>query len=301
MERVSKIAIESGYLEIPEDKIINIYDINKYQSNEITIITTGSQGEPMAALSRIANSQHRHISIQKDDFIIISASPIPGNKKAMSSLIDKLLLCGAKVIYDEIEEVHVSGHACKDELRLIHRLIKPKFFMPVHGEYRHLVEHKQIAEDLGMKSESIFIMENGRILELNKDSAKKLDKVEHGSILVDGLGIGDIGNIVLRDRKKLAEDGVVTIVMTIDENEFKILTGPDILTRGFVYVRESEELIQQLKCIANSEVERCLSNQIKEWNQIKYNLKIEIGNYIYEKTHRRPMILPIIMNVSSIR
>ena len=301
MERVSKIAIESGYLEIPEDKIINIYDINKYPSNEVTIITTGSQGEPMAALSRIANSQHRHISIQKDDFIIISASPIPGNKKAMSSLIDKLFLCGAKVIYDEIEEVHVSGHACKDELRLIHRLIKPKFFMPVHGEYRHLVEHKQIAEDLGMKSESIFIMENGRILELNKDSAKKLDNVEHGSILVDGLGIGDVGNIVLRDRKKLAEDGVVTIVMTIDENEFKILTGPDILTRGFVYVRESEELMQQLKCIANSEVERCLSNQIKEWNQIKYNLKIEIGNYIYEKTHRRPMILPIIMDVSSIR
>jgi beta-CASP RNase J family ribonuclease len=299
MERVCKIAIESGYLNIPKEKIINIYDINKYPSNEITIITTGSQGEPMAALSRIANEQHKHISIQKDDFIIISASPIPGNQKAVSSLIDKLFKSGAKVIYDEIEEVHVSGHACKNELRLIHALIKPKFFIPVHGEYRHLVEHKLLAKDLGMKSENIFIMENGGVLELNKHSAKKLGTVEHGSILIDGLGIGDVGNIVLRDRKGLGEDGVVTIVMTIDDNECTLLTGPDILTRGFVYVRESEELINQLKYIANYEVEMCLSNQIKEWSQIKYNLKSKIGDYIYKETRRRPIILPIIKNIKT--
>ena len=234
MERVCKIAIESGYLNIPNDKIIKIQDVNKYADNNVTIITTGSQGEPMAALSRIAKNEHKHITIKRNDFVIISASPIPGNEKSVSGLIDNLIKCGAEVIYNKIEEVHVSGHACKNELRLIHRLIKPKFFMPVHGEYRHLIEHRELAIDLGMKSEDIFIMENGRVLELDENTAKQTIEIDNGLILIDGLGIGDVGNIVLNDRKYLGEDGIITIVMTIDEQECKLLSGPDILTRGFV-------------------------------------------------------------------
>lgn len=299
MERVSKIAIESGYLNIEKDNIINIQDINKYKSNEITIITTGSQGEPMSALSRIGNEQHRHINLRSDDLIIISASPIPGNEKAVSNLINNLLKYDSKVIYNKIEEVHVSGHACKTELKLIHSLIKPKFFMPVHGEYRHLVEHKNLACELGMKPENIFIMANGRVLELDKDSARKTYMVENGNVLIDGLGIGDIGNIVLRDRKSLGEDGLITIVVTIDQKEGKILAGPDILSRGFVYVRESEELINNIKAIAYNEIKMCLDNEIKAWNKIKYNLKEKINEYIYINTRRNPMILPIIMDVDT--
>lgn len=300
MERVCKIAIESGYLNIPNDKIIKIQDVNKYADNNVTIITTGSQGEPMAALSRIANNEHKHITIKRNDFVIISASPIPGNEKSVSGLIDNLIKCGAEVIYNKIEEVHVSGHACKNELRLIHRLIKPKFFMPVHGEYRHLIEHRELAIDLGMKSEDIFIMENGRVLELDENTAKQTIEVDNGLILIDGLGIGDVGNIVLNDRKYLGEDGIITIVMTIDEQECKLLSGPDILTRGFVYVRESEELIRQMTKLAKEEIQLCLSNNINSWSEIKFNIKIKIRDYIYEELGRRPMILPVIMNVSKI-
>ncbi|RDY22488.1 ribonuclease J [Romboutsia maritimum] len=297
MERVSKIAIESGYLKIDENEIVNIYDVNKFDPEKITIITTGSQGEPMAALSKIASGEHRHISVQEGDFIIISASPIPGNQKAISNLIDKLFIRGADVIYNDIEEVHVSGHACKSELKLIHTLVRPKYFMPVHGEYRHLVEHKILAQDLGMKSENIFIMDIGNVLELSKNTAKITGKVPSGSVIVDGIGIGDIGNIVLRDRKDIGENGVITIVMTIDQKNSMLLAGPDILTRGFVYVRESEELINELREIAKVEVQKCLDNNIREWNKIKRSIKEAIGDYVYINIKRRPTILPIIMEV----
>ena len=297
MERVYKIAIESGYLKLDDKNIVNIRDIDKYEPNEITIITTGSQGEPMAALSRIANDEHKHIKLKSDDFVIISASPIPGNEKSVSNLINNLLKYGAEVIYNQIEEVHVSGHACKNELRLIHRLLKPKFFMPVHGECKHLIQHKNLACELGMEPEDIFIMKNGEVLELDKDSAKIHGIVENGAILIDGLGVGDVGNIVLRDRKSLGEDGIITIVVTIDKKEYKILSGPDILSRGFVYVRESEELTSNIKSIAHDEVQACLDNKIISWNRIKDNLRFKVNEYVYRETRRRPTILPIIMEV----
>lgn len=297
MERVSKIAIESGYLDVAEDSIINIHDIKNFNESEITIITTGSQGEPMSALSRIANAEHKHIKIKENDFIIISASPIPGNERATSKLIDKLLNAGAEVIYNEIEEVHVSGHACKEELKLIHRLVKPKFFMPVHGEYRHLVEHKLLAQELGMQPENIFLMETGRVLELTSNSGEMLGKVNCGSVIVDGKGVGDVGNIVLADRERLGSDGVITVVVTIDSSEFKLLAGPDILTRGFVYVRESEALIKELRKVAQIEIENCLDNNIKDWNTIKFNIKSALGKNIYNKVKRTPTILPVIMEI----
>lgn len=297
MERVSKIAIESGYLDVAEDSIINIHDIKNFNESEITIITTGSQGEPMSALSRIANAEHKHIKIKENDFIIISASPIPGNERATSKLIDKLLNAGAEVIYNEIEEVHVSGHACKEELKLIHRLVKPKFFMPVHGEYRHLVEHKLLAQELGMQLENIFLMETGRVLELTSNSGEVLGKVNCGSVIVDGKGVGDVGNIVLADRERLGSDGVITVVVTIDSSEFKLLAGPDILTRGFVYVRESEALIKELRKVAKIEIENCLDNNIKDWNTIKFNIKSALGKNIYNKVKRTPTILPVIMEI----
>lgn len=297
MERVSKIAIESGYLDVAEDSIINIHDIKNFNESEITIITTGSQGEPMSALSRIANAEHKHIKIKENDFIIISASPIPGNERATSKLIDKLLNAGAEVIYNEIEEVHVSGHACKEELKLIHRLVKPKFFMPVHGEYRHLVEHKLLAQELGMQPENIFLMETGRVLELTSNSGEVLGKVNCGSVIVDGKGVGDVGNIVLADRERLGSDGVITVVVTIDSSEFKLLAGPDILTRGFVYVRESEALIKELRKVAKIEIENCLDNNIKDWNTIKFNIKSALGKNIYNKVKRTPTILPVIMEI----
>lgn len=297
MERVSKIAIESGYLDIAEDSIINIHDIKNFNESEITIITTGSQGEPMSALSRIANAEHKHIKIKENDCIIISASPIPGNERATSKLIDKLLNAGAEVIYNEIEEVHVSGHACKEELKLVHRLVKPKFFMPVHGEYRHLVEHKLLAQELGMQPENIFLMETGRVLELTSNSGEMLGKVNCGSVIVDGKGVGDVGNIVLADRERLGSDGVITVVVTIDSSEFKLLSGPDILTRGFVYVRESEALIKELRKVAQIEIENCLDNNIKDWNTIKFNIKSALGKNIYNKVKRTPTILPVIMEI----
>lgn len=297
MERVSKIAIESGYLDVAEDSIINIHDIKNFNESEITIITTGSQGEPMSALSRIANAEHKHIKIKENDFIIISASPIPGNERATSKLIDKLLNAGAEVIYNEIEEVHVSGHACKEELKLIHRLIKPKFFIPVHGEYRHLVEHKLLAQELGMQPENIFLMETGRVLELTSNSGEMLGKVNCGSVIVDGKGVGDVGNIVLADRERLGSDGVITVFITIDSSEFKLLAGPDILTRGFVYVRESEALIKELRKVAQIEIENCLDNNIKDWNTIKFNIKSALGKNIYNKVKRTPTILPVIMEI----
>lgn len=295
MEKISSMAMELGYMKLSEDQLISVDDIDKYSSDKITIITTGSQGEPMAALSRIAYSNHRKITIKKGDVVIISASPIPGNEKLISKLIDELFRKGAEVIYNALEEVHVSGHACQEELKLMHTLIKPKFFMPVHGEYRHLKQHELLAENLGMDSKNIFVLENGQVLELNRNSAARSARVTCGTVMIDGLGIGDVGNIVLRDRKHLSQDGVVTIVVTIDRASFSILSGPDIITRGFVYMKESGDLISEAREVVKAELDKCMENKIKDWFTIKSNIKYSLGGFLYNKTRRRPIILPIIM------
>ena len=297
MESISKLALELGYLHIPEEMIIEIDDINNYNNENITIITTGSQGEPMAALARIAYGNHKKIKILNDDLFVISASPIPGNDKLISKVINQLFKKGAEVIYEDLEEVHVSGHAYREELKLMHRLIKPRYFMPVHGEYRHLKHHKDLAIELGMNSENIFILDKGEILNIDNSEAKKYGKVHAGTILVDGLGVGDVGTLVLRDRKHLAQDGLVNIVVTIDKESYTIIAGPDIITRGFVYVKESEELINELKDIATEELQNCLDEKILEWYLIKTNIKKAIERYIYDKTKRRPTIIPIIMEI----
>lgn len=297
MENISKVSFELGYLHIPEGMLIEIDDINNYSNENITIITTGSQGEPMAALARIAFANHRKIKIEKDDLFIISASPIPGNDKLISKVINQLFKQGADVIYEDLEEIHVSGHAYKEELKLMHRLISPKYFLPVHGEYRHLKHHKDLAISLGMDSKDIFIAERGEVLEINNECAKISGKVRSGTVLVDGLGVGDVGTLVLRDRKHLAQDGLVNVVVTIEKESFAIIAGPDIITRGFVYVKESEELIKELKQIATEELESCLNNKILEWYLIKTNIKKAIERYIYDKTKRRPTIIPIIMEI----
>lgn len=295
MENISKVAMELGYLHIPEASIIDVDDLKNYPNDAVTLITTGSQGEPMAALARIAFSNHRKINIEAKDTYIISSSPIPGNDKLISRVINQLFKSGAEVIYDELEGVHVSGHANKEELKLIHTLIKPKYFMPVHGEYRHLKHHCDLAESLEMDKNNMFILQLGEFLELTEDSCKKEGKIKVGGIYVDGLGVGDVGTIVLRDRRHLAQDGMLTIVVAIDLDTLTIASGPDVITRGFVYVKESEELINIVKNIAEVEVDKCLSVGIVEWYVIKGNIKKSVEKYIYEKTKRRPTIIPIIM------
>ena len=297
MERISEIAINLGYLTIPEGTLIDLKDIKLYNNNKITIVTTGSQGEPMAALTRIAASSHRSINIEKDDTVIISATPIPGNQKPVSKVINDLTRKGANVIYKSIEEIHVSGHACQEELKLIHSLLKPKFFMPIHGETKHLIQHGKIAEEMGLNKSNIFIIENGDILNLTKKSARVTGKVHSGKILIDGSGIGDVGNVVLRDRKYLSQDGIITIVVVIDRESQAILSGPDVVTRGFIYVRESEELVKDIRFVANKTIEKCINNDITQWSQIKRNMRNDISFFIYGKTKRNPMIIPIIMEV----
>lgn len=297
MENISKVAFDLGYLNIPEGMLIEIDDINNFSNENITIITTGSQGEPMAALARIAFGNHRKIKIESDDLFIISASPIPGNDKLISKVINQLFKKGVDVIYEDLEEVHVSGHAYREELKLMHRLIKPKYFMPVHGEYRHLKHHKDLAISLGMESKDVFMLDRGEVLEINDSSARISGKVTTGTVLVDGLGVGDVGTLVLRDRKHLAQDGLVNIVVTIEKESYSIIAGPDIITRGFVYVKESEDLIKELKQIATDELQNCLDDKILEWYLIKTNVKKALERYIYDKTKRRPTIIPIIMEI----
>ena len=295
MENISKVAMELGYLHIPNNEVVSIDDLKKYENDKITLITTGSQGEPMASLARIAFSNHRKITIELNDTFIISASPIPGNDKLISRVINQLFRKGADVIYEDLEDVHVSGHAYQEELKLIHTLVHPKYFMPVHGEYRHLKHHGDLAENLGMKKNNIFILETGNVLELTKDGCKKEGKVRTGAIFVDGLGVGDVGNIVLRDRRHLAQDGMLTIVVAIERDTLSIVSGPDVITRGFVYVKESEALINKVKELSVNELERCLSMGVIEWYVLKGNIKKTVVNYIYETTKRRPTIIPIIM------
>lgn len=295
MENISKVAMELGYLHIPENSVLSIDDLKDYDNRKITLITTGSQGEPMASLARIAFSNHRKIAIEHEDTFIISASPIPGNDKLISRVINELFRKGADVIYEDLADVHVSGHAYQEELKLIHTLVNPKYFMPVHGEYRHLKHHGDLAENLGMDKNNIFILETGNVLELTKNGCKKEGKVRIGAVFVDGLGVGDVGNIVLRDRRHLAQDGMLTIVVAIERETLSIVSGPDVITRGFVYVKESEELINKVKEISVIEVEKCLEIGVIEWYVLKSNVKKAVENYIYEKTKRRPTIIPIIM------
>ncbi|SFD29827.1 ribonuclease J [Clostridium uliginosum] len=297
MEKISEVAISLGYLFIPKEMIIDLNKIKDYSNERVTIITTGSQGEPMAALTRIASGTHRSIQIENGDMVIISASPIPGNQKAVSSVINDLTQKGANVIYGAIEDIHVSGHACQQELRLIHALLKPKFFIPVHGEYKHLINHAKIAEDMGMDKSNIFILETGDVFELARKKAQVAGKVQSGRVLIDGMGVGDVGNIVLSDRKKLAEDGIITVVIVIDRENKTIISGPNIVTRGFVYVRDSEELIRDIRRIVVKSVERCLDNNVTEWSEIKNSIRREVDNFVYTKMKRRPMVLPIITEI----
>ncbi|HAE91119.1 ribonuclease J [Tissierella praeacuta] len=297
MTNTISVALELGYLHIQEGTLIDINDMNKYSSNEITIITTGSQGEPMSALSRIAAGEHKKIEIQPEDLVIISATPIPGNEKTVSKVINNLVESGTKVIFEALADVHVSGHACQEELKLIHTLVKPKYFIPVHGEYRHLKKHAEIAESLGLSRENIFILENGRVIEFTKDSAELNGFVPAGNILVDGLGVGDVGNIVLRDRKHLSEDGLIVIVVTISKKEGVVLAGPDIISRGFVYVRESEDLMEEARNVVKAVLDDCEQKNITDWATLKSSIRDTLRNHLYGKIKRNPMILPIIMEV----
>ncbi|MBU3811373.1 MAG: ribonuclease J [Candidatus Niameybacter stercoravium] len=297
MERITEVARALGYLEIPDNTLINLEDMGKYTQDQLTIITTGSQGEPMAALARIAFGNHRMIRVEPDDLFIISASPIPGNDKLVSRVINELYKKGVEVIYKAIEDVHVSGHAYKEELKLMQSLTHPKFFMPAHGEYRHLKHHKDLAKQMGMKDDHIFIMQDGDVLELDREKAAVTGHVRAGNILVDGIGVGDVGNIVLRDRRHLAEEGMLIVVAAIDLETYSIMGGPDVITRGFVYAKNSEELIEAVRVAATKELEMCLAYQMVEWYMLKANIKKVVEQLLYEKTKRRPTILPIIMEV----
>lgn len=297
MEQVSQVAMELGYLELPEDHLVNVDEIQNYPVDKITILTTGSQGEPMAALARIASSTHRKIKLDKGDTVIISSSPIPGNEKFISRVINELFRKGVDVIYSAIEEVHVSGHACQEELKLIHTLVRPKYFMPVHGEYKHLKQHALLATRLGMDPQNIFTLETGQVLEIGNTEVKINGRVPSGAIMVDGIGIGDVGNIVLRDRKHLAQDGILTVVATIEKESYSVIAGPDIVTRGFIYVKESEHLLNEAREVVRIELDKCLERKITEWVVLKTNIKDALGEFLYQRTKRRPIILPIIMEV----
>ena len=272
--------------------------MKKYnKSDKITIITTGSQGEPMAGLSRIAYGTHRNISIENDDLFIISASPIPGNDKLVSRVINQLFRKGVEVIYEDLEDIHVSGHAYKEELKLIHTLTKPKYFMPVHGEYRHLKHHSDLAVKLGMDKSNVFTLETGQVLEISKDKAIATEKVHTGVIFVDGIGVGDVGNIVLRDRQMLSENGMILVVFSLESTTGALVGGPDIITRGFVYVRESEDLVDEIREYAKEQIEKLIKSHVTEWSSIKAGLRQNLCDFVYKKTKRNPMILPIITEV----
>lgn len=296
MVNVVAVATELGYLNIPDNMLIDLNDISKYEDNEIVLITTGSQGEPMSALARMASAEHKKVEIKRGDLIIISAHPIPGNEKLISKVINSLFEKGAEVVYDE-SDIHVSGHAKQEELKLMHRLVRPKFFMPAHGEYRMLKIHAELAEELGMPSQNIFVNKTGDVLEIDRNSAKVTGTIPTGNVLVDGLGVGDVGNIVLRDRKHLSEDGLMIVVVTISKEDGRVLAGPDIISRGFVYVRESEDLMDGAKNVIKDVLRDCEDRNIKEWAYLKNNIKESLKEYLYQKTKRNPMILPIIMEV----
>ncbi len=294
MINVVKTASELGYITIPENTIIEINDVKRYRDDQVVLIMTGSQGEPMAALSRMATSDHKQIDIKPGDVVILSSTPIPGNEKTVSKVVNELCKKGAEVIR---EDTHVSGHAAQEELKLIHTLIRPKYFIPVHGEYRHLQKHTELAMELGMKRNNIVIASIGEIIELGSDQIKIAGNVPSGQVLVDGLGVGDVGNIVLRDRKHLSQDGLLIVVMTLEKESGIVVAGPDIISRGFVYVREAENLMEEAKLVVRKALDRCEDKHIVEWSQIKTIVKDDLREFVWQKTKRSPMILPIIMEV----
>ncbi|MCI8570463.1 MAG: ribonuclease J [Lachnospiraceae bacterium] len=294
MVNIIETATSLGYLSIPDNTLIDIEQIKNYPDEKTVVITTGSQGESMAALSRMAEDNHRKISIGPTDTVIFSSHPIPGNEKAVTNVINELLLKGADVIF---QDVHVSGHACQEEIKLLYTLVHPKYAIPIHGEYKHLKAQAKIANELGIAKENIFILQSGDVLELTQESALVAGKVPVGDILVDGLGVGDVGNIVLRDRQHLAEDGILIVVLGLDGATDELVSGPDIVSRGFVYVRESDELMDEARIVVNEAVNSCLDRGIADWGKLKSSIKDSLGEYVWRKTKRRPMILPIIMEI----
>ena len=292
MVNIISTAIELGYLDVPDNIIIDIENLKNYTDDQIVIITTGSQGEAMAALSRMAGSIHKKLYIKPGDTVIFSSTPIPGNEKSVAKVINELSQLGANVI---VQDTHVSGHACQEEIKLIYALTKPKYAVPVHGEYRHLKTHAQIARDMGVAKENVFVLESGNVLELSADCGKIVDTVVSKGVLVDGLGVGDVGNIVLRDRQLLSENGLIIIVVTLEKGSKQVLAGPDIVSRGFVYVRESENLMDEAREVVEIAIDRCLRNNITDWGKIKVEIRDTLGDFIRKKTKRNPMILPIIM------
>ena len=290
-------AVKLGYMKAPENTFIDIDLIKNYPDNRLVIITTGSQGETMSALTRMAAGEHKKVEITPNDLVIISATPIPGNEKLVSNVIDDLMQIGAEVVYSALEDIHVSGHACQEEQKLILALTKPKFFIPVHGEYRQLKAHSETAKMMGVEPNNIFMSVNGRVLELNQNETKFTTSVPSGKILVDGLGVGDVGSVVLRDRQHLSQDGLIVIVMTMDNNTGEIVSGPDVISRGFVYVRESENLMDDVKKVIREEVQMLENQGVRDWATIKSTLKDHVRDYIFQKTKRNPMILPIIMSL----
>ena len=297
MENVLKVSVELGYLKIPNGTLLDINAIKSLPKNKIVIVSTGSQGENMSALYRMAFSGHRQVEIQAGDRVIISASAIPGNEKAIGRIINELYRKGADVVYDKLADLHVSGHACQEELKIIHALTKPRFFIPVHGEQRHLQAHSKLAQTMGMEPKNIFISDIGKVLELTKATCKWGGTVPAGKILVDGTGVGDVGSVVLRDRKHLAQDGMIVVVVNLSSEDGSVITGPDIITRGFVYVKESENLIEEMRVIAAHAIDRCISSGSCDWSALKANIKNDLSGYLFKTTKRNPMILPVIMEI----
>ena len=297
MENVLKVSVELGYLKIPNGTLVDINAIKSLPKNKIVIVSTGSQGENMSALYRMAFSGHRQVEIQAGDRVIISASAIPGNEKAIGRIINELYRKGADVVYDKLADLHVSGHACQEELKIIHALTKPRFFIPVHGEQRHLQAHSKLAQTMGMEPKNIFISDIGKVLELTKATCKWGGTVPAGKILVDGTGVGDVGSVVLRDRKHLAQDGMIVVVVNLSSEDGSVITGPDIITRGFVYAKESENLIEEMRVIAAHAIDRCISSGSCDWSALKANIKNDLSGYLFKTTKRNPMILPVIMEI----
>ena len=297
MENILKVSTELGYLKIPNGTLVDINAIKSLPKNKIVIVSTGSQGENMSALYRMAFSGHRQVEIQAGDRVIISASAIPGNEKAVSRIVNELYSKGAEVICDKFAELHVSGHACREELKIIHALTKPRFFIPVHGEQRHLQAHSKLAQSMGMSPKDIFISDIGKVLELTKATCKWGGTVPAGKVLVDGTGVGDVGSVVLRDRKHLAQDGMIVVVVNISSEDGSVITGPDIITRGFVYVKESEDLMDALRSVAAHAIDRSRSGGRSDWGVLKANIKNDLSGYLFKTTKRNPMILPVIMEI----
>ena len=296
MINMIQTAVELGYIHAPKNIFIDLDMIKNYSDEQLVIITTGSQGEPMSALTRMANGEHRKVNINSNDLVIISATPIPGNEKFVAKVIDDLMKIGAEVVYSSLADVHVSGHACQEEQKLMLSLVRPKYFIPVHGEYRQLIAHRNTARQMGIPADNIILMKNGKIVELNENEAKISGTVQVGKIFVDGLGVGDVGNIVLRDRQHLSQDGLIVVVLTMD-SEGNVVAGPDVISRGFVYVRESENLMDEVRAIINIEIMKCVDNRIKDWSTIKNAIRDALKDYIFQTTKRNPMILPIIMEI----